>query len=326
MPFTFDWSIVWWLVGIAVVVAFALRYILIVRQSTAVIVERLGKFNRELKPGLHFLIPILDSVRAVVDLREQAWDYPPQAVITKDNVPTSIDIVLYYYLTDPVKSVYEVRNLNEAILKLTMTSIRNISGSLNLDELLVSRENVNNELTQIVDVATDPWGVKVTRAEIKSVNPPAEILEAMTRQMKAERSKRAAILEAEGFKEAEINKAEGEKRGAILRAEGDRQQRILSAEGEAQALITVANARKQAVIAYFQGIHEGGASQDVLALKYMETLEAMSANPSNKVFLPYESSALMGSLGTIKELFKATSSETTPPVPPAPTAPTAKGK
>lgn len=314
------WSIIWWVVGIAVVVIFALRYILVVRQSTAVIVERLGKFSRELKPGLHFLIPILDSVRAVVDLREQAWDYPPQAVITKDNVPTSIDIVLYYYLTDPVKSVYEVRNLNEAILKLTMTSIRNISGSLNLDELLVSRENVNNELTQIVDVATDPWGVKVTRAEIKSVNPPAEILEAMTRQMKAERSKRAAILEAEGFKEAEINKAEGEKQGAILRAEADRQQKILTAEGEAQALITVANARKQAVIAYFQGIHEGGASQDVLALKYMETLEAISANPANKVFLPYESSALMGSLGTIKELFKEAASATVPPVP------TAKGK
>jgi regulator of protease activity HflC (stomatin/prohibitin superfamily) len=219
-----------------------------------------------------------------------------------------------------VKSVYEVRNLNEAILKLTMTSIRNISGSLNLDELLVSRENVNNELTQIVDVATDPWGVKVTRAEIKSVNPPAEILEAMTRQMKAERTKRAVILEAEGQKEAEINKAEGEKQAAILRAEGDRQQRILSAEGEAQALITVANARKEATIAYFQGIHEGGASNDVLALKYMETLEAISANPANTVFLPYESSALMGSLGTIKELFKGASSETTPPVS------TAKGK
>ncbi|RIE17262.1 SPFH domain-containing protein [Candidatus Cryosericum septentrionale] len=320
MPLTFNWSIVWWVVGIVVVLIFALRYIIIVRQSTAVIIERLGKFSRDLKPGLHFLIPILDSVRAVVDLREQAWDYPPQAVITKDNVPTSIDIVLYYYLTDPVKSVYEVRNLNEAILKLTMTSIRNISGSLNLDELLVSRENVNNELTQIVDVATDPWGVKVTRAEIKAVNPPAEILEAMTRQMKAERSKRAVILEAEGFKEAEINKAEGEKQAAILRAEGDRQQRILSAEGEGQALITVANARKQATIAYFQGIHEGGASQDVLALKYMETLEAISANPSNKVFLPYESSALMGSLGTIKELFKDASSEATPPVR------TAKGK
>ncbi len=319
MPSTFNWSIIGWLVGIAVVLIFALRYIIIVRQSTAVIVERLGKFSRELKPGLHFLIPILDSVRATVDLREQAWDYPPQAVITKDNVPTSIDIVLYYYLTDPVKSVYEVRNLNEAILKLTMTSIRNISGSLNLDELLVSRENVNNELTQIVDVATDPWGVKVTRAEIKAVNPPAEILEAMTRQMKAERSKRAVILEAEGFKEAEINKAEGEKQAAILRAEGDRQQRILTAEGEAQALITVANARKEATIAYFQGIHEGGASQDVLALKYMETLEAISANPSNKVFLPYESSALMGSLGTIKELFKDTPSVVAP-------APAAKGK
>jgi len=317
MPFTINWSIAWWLLGIAVVLIFALRYIIIVRQSTAVIVERLGKFSRELKPGLHFLIPILDSVRAVVDLREQAWDYPPQAVITKDNVPTSIDIVLYYYITDPVKSVYEVRNLNEAILKLTMTSIRNISGSLNLDELLVSRENVNNELTQIVDVATDPWGVKVTRAEIKSVNPPAEILEAMTRQMKAERSKRAAILEAEGFKEAEINKAEGEKQAAILRAEADRQQKILTAEGEAQALVTVANARKEAVIAYFDGIHQGGATPDVLALKYMETLETMSSNPANKVFLPYESSALMGSLGTIKELFVQ------PPVPPA--AP-AKGK
>jgi regulator of protease activity HflC (stomatin/prohibitin superfamily) len=303
------WPIVWWVVGIVVVLIFALRYIIIVRQSTAVIVERLGKFSRELKPGLHFLIPILDSVRAVVDLRETVLDYEPQSVITKDNVATQIDIVLYYYITDPVKSVYEVRNLVQAILKLTQTSIRNISGSLNLDELLVSRENVNNELTQIVDVAADPWGVKVTRAEIKSVNPPAEILEAMTRQMKAERNKRAVILEAEG-----------EKQGAILRAEGARQQKILTAEGEGQALITVANARKEAVIAYFQGIHEGGASNDVLALKYMETLEAISANPANKVFLPYESSALMGSLGTIKELFKGTSSETALPVS------TAKGK
>jgi regulator of protease activity HflC (stomatin/prohibitin superfamily) len=303
------WPIVWWVVGIVVVLIFALRYIIIVRQSTAVIVERLGKFSRELKPGLHFLIPILDSVRAVVDLRETVLDYEPQSVITKDNVATQIDIVLYYYITDPVKSVYEVRNLVQAILKLTQTSIRNISGSLNLDELLVSRENVNNELTQIVDVAADPWGVKVTRAEIKSVNPPAEILEAMTRQMKAERNKRAVILEAEG-----------EKQGAILRAEGARQQKILTAEGEGQALITVANARKEAVIAYFQGIHEGGASNDVLALKYMETLEAISANPANTVFLPYESSALMGSLGTIKELFKGTSSETALPVS------TAKGK
>ncbi|HZL83225.1 MAG TPA: SPFH domain-containing protein [Candidatus Deferrimicrobium sp.] len=303
------WPIVWWVVGIVVVLIFALRYIIIVRQSTAVIVERLGKFSRELKPGLHFLIPILDGVRAIVDLRETVLDYEPQSVITKDNVATQIDIVLYYYITDPVKSVYEVRNLVQAILKLTQTSIRNISGSLNLDELLVSRENVNNELTQIVDVAADPWGVKVTRAEIKSVNPPAEILEAMTRQMKAERNKRAVILEAEG-----------EKQGAILRAEGARQQKILTAEGEGQALITVANARKEAVIAYFQGIHEGGASNDVLALKYMETLEAISANPANKVFLPYESSALMGSLGTIKELFKGTSSETVLPVS------TAKGK
>lgn len=320
MPFTFNWSIIWWLVGIVVVLVFALRYIVIVRQSTVVLIERLGKFNRELKPGLHFLIPILDSVRAVIDLREQVWDYPPQSVITKDNVPTSINIVLYYYITDPVKSVYEIRNINEAILKLTVTSIRNISGSLNLDELLVSRESVNNELTKMVDVATDPWGVKITRAEVKDITPPPEILEAMTRQMKAERTKRAVILEAEGSKQAEITKAEGERQGAILRAEGNRQQRILSAEGEAQALITVANARKQATIAYFQGIHEGGASQDVLALKYMETLEAMSANPSNKVFLPYESSALLGSLGTIKELFKDASSEATPPVR------TAKGK
>ena len=303
------WPIVWWVVGIVVVLIFALRYIIIVRQSTAVIVERLGKFSRELKPGLHFLIPILDGVRAVVDLRETVLDYEPQSVITKDNVATQIDIVLYYYITDPVKSVYEVRNLVQAILKLTQTSIRNISGSLNLDELLVSRENVNNELTQIVDVAADPWGVKVTRAEIKSVNPPAEILEAMTRQMKAERNKRAVILEAEG-----------EKQGAILRAEGARQQKILTAEGEGQALITVANARKEAVIAYFQGIHEGGASNDVLALKYMETLEAISANPANKVFLPYESSALLGSLGTIKDLFKDVSPE------PAPLVSKAKGK
>src|SRR5659263_25095 len=198
------WPIVWWVVGIVVVLIFALRYIIIVRQSTAVIVERLGKFSRELKPGLHFLIPILDSVRAKLDLREQVLDYPPQSVITKDNVSTSINIVLYFYITDSVKSVYEIRNLTEAILKLTMTSIRNISGSLNLDELLVSRESVNNELTKMVDIATDPWGVKITRAEVKDITPPPEILEAMTRQMKAERTKRAVILEAEGAKQAEI--------------------------------------------------------------------------------------------------------------------------
>ncbi|MGC9124805.1 MAG: SPFH domain-containing protein, partial [Caldisericaceae bacterium] len=228
---------------IIVLLVILIKAIVIVRQGSNSIVERLGKFARVLKPGLHFVIPIIESVRSVVDMREQVWDYPPQSVITKDNVPTNIDTVMYYYILDPVKSVYEVRNLNEGILKLTMTALRNIVGSLTLDELLTSREQINEKLRIIVDEATDPWGVKVTRVEVKTIAPPEEILEAMTKQMKAERTKRALILEAEGIKESEIRKAEGEQQATILRSEAQKQQEVLLAEGKALAVLNVAKAQ-----------------------------------------------------------------------------------
>jgi regulator of protease activity HflC (stomatin/prohibitin superfamily) len=292
------------IIGLIIVI----KAIVIVRQGSNTIIERLGKFARVLRPGLHFVIPIIESVRSVVDMREQVWDYPPQSVITKDNVSTNVDTVMYYYILDPVKSVYEVRNLNEGMLKLTMTAVRNIIGSLTLDELLTSREQINEKLRVIVDEATDPWGVKVTRVELKTIAPPEEILEAMTKQMKAERTKRALILEAEGIKESEIRKAEGDQQAKILRAEAQKQEEVLLAEGKAIAVLNIARAQAEAVKVYYSAIHEGNPTKDLIAIKYLEALEKISENPSNKIYIPYESSALMGSLGAIKELF--TSAET----------------
>ncbi len=296
-------NIIGYTILIIVALVILIKAIVIVRQGSNAVVERLGKFARVLKPGLHFVTPIIESVRSVVDMREQVWDYPPQSVITKDNVLTNVDSVMYYYIIDPVKSVYEVRNLNEGILKLTMTALRNIVGNLTLDELLTSREQINEKLRVIVDEATDPWGVKVIRVEVKTIAPPEEILEAMTKQMKAERTKRALILEAEGIKESEIRKAEGEQQAKILHAEALKQEEILLAEGKAIAVLNVAKAQAEAVKVYFSAIHEGKPTKDLLAIKYMEALEKISENPSNKIYIPYESSALMGSIGAIKDIF-----------------------
>ena len=297
---------------IIVALIIVIKAIVIVRQGSNAIIERLGKFARVLKPGLHFVVPIIESVRSIVDMREQVWDYPPQSVITKDNVPTNVDTVMYYYILDPVKSVYEVRNLSEGMLKLTMTAVRNIIGSLTLDELLTSREQINEKLRVIVDEATDPWGVKVTRVELKTIAPPEEILEAMTKQMKAERTKRALILEAEGIKESEIRKAEGDQQAKILRAEAQKQEKILLAAGEAIAILNIAKAQAEAVKVYYSAIHEGNPTNDLIAIKYLEALEKISENPSNKIYIPYESSALMGSIGAIKELFTPSKPEEKP--------------
>jgi regulator of protease activity HflC (stomatin/prohibitin superfamily) len=297
---------------IIVALIIVIKAIVIVRQGSNAIIERLGKFARVLKPGLHFVVPIIESVRSIVDMREQVWDYPPQSVITKDNVSTNVDTVMYYYILDPVKSVYEVRNLNEGMLKLTMTAVRNIIGSLTLDELLTSREQINEKLRVIVDEATDPWGVKVTRVELKTIAPPEEILEAMTKQMKAERTKRALILEAEGIKESEIRKAEGDQQAKILRAEAQKQEEVLLAEGKAIAVLNIAKAQAEAVKVYYSAIHEGNPTNDLIAIKYLEALEKISENPSNKIYIPYESSALMGSIGAIKELFTSAKPEEKP--------------
>ncbi len=296
-------SLILWLLLLIVVIVVASKSVIIVKQATAAIVERLGQFSRKLGPGLHVITPFIESVRRVVDLREQVWDYPSQEIITKDNVVVKIDNVMYYMITDPVKSVYEVQNVDQAILKLSQTAIRNICGNLTLDELLTSRERVNEILRKDLDKATDPWGIKVTRVELKAINPPPEIQEAMTKQMKAERDKRAMVLEAEGVKQSAILKAEGEKQAKILSAEGDKQAKILQAEGEAQATVTIAEAKAKAIEVYFNGIHQGNPTKDVIAVQYMDTLNKMANGTATKIFLPYESSALLGSLGAIKEIF-----------------------
>ena len=289
------------LIVIAVLI-FAFRGIIIIRQAEVAIVERLGKYHKTIISGIHIVWPIIDALRPIIfgnryviriDLREQVLDFNPQPVITKDNVTMLIDSVIYYQINDPYKAVYEISNLVMAIEKLTVTTLRNVIGDLTLDETLVSRGKINSELQKILDEATDKWGVKVNRVELKNINPPDEIQEAMTKQMKAEREKRSVILLAEGDKQSKILKAEGEKEYAIRKAEGEQQSAVLIADGQARAIKTV-----------FEAIHQGKATEDVIAIKYLEALEKMANGNATKIFLPFEATGILSSLGSIKELFK----------------------
>lgn len=261
------------------------------------LVERLGKFSRLLDSGLNFVVPFIDTVRKV-DMREQVMDVPPQEVITKDNVGVTVDAVIYFKVTDPFKVAYNVANFQYAALKLAQTNLRNEIGNLELDQTLTSREKINVQLRQMLDDATDAWGVKVTRVEIQRIEPPRDITDAMSRQMKAERDKRAAILEAEGFKQAAILKAEGEKTSNILSAEGKKQAQVLIAEGEGAAIQTVFNA-----------IHSGKPTSDLLAVKYLETMAKIADGKATKVFLPIETVKSLGSVAAIAEMFKETKAE-----------------
>ncbi len=294
--------IILWIFIIVALFLFISKAVLIVRQAEVIIIERLGKYRATLKSGIHIIIPIIDTIRPIsfgsryllrIDLREQVLDFPPQPVITKDNVTMQIDSVIYYQITEPYRSVYEITNIVYAIEKLTITTLRNVIGDLTLDETLVSRTKINSELQLILDEATDKWGIKVNRVELKNITPPDEIQEAMTKQMKAEREKRATILLAEGEKQSKILKAEGEKESRIRVAEGEQQSQILIATGQAQAIKTL-----------FSAIHEGVASDDVITLKYLETLEKIATGNGNKIFIPYEASGILSSLGSIKEIFK----------------------
>lgn len=289
------------IVIIVLVLAFAIKGIVIVRQAENVVVERLGKFYKVMDSGIHIIIPILDAIRPItmnrrlfsrIDLREQVLDFEPQPVITEDNVTMSIDSVIYFQIVDPKRSVYEISDLMLAIEKLTITTLRNVIGDLTLDETLVSRTKINTELQIILDEATDKWGVKVNRVELKNINPPEEIQEAMTKQMKAEREKRSVILLAEGDKQSRILRAEGEKESAIKKAEGEKEAAILVAQGQAKAINDV-----------FRAIHEGNASKDVIAIKYLEALVKMAEGKASKLFIPYEASGILSSLGSIKEIF-----------------------
>ncbi|GAB4276988.1 MAG: SPFH domain-containing protein [Coriobacteriia bacterium] len=275
----------------------------IVRPYQKGLVERFGKYQKTLDSGLHFIIPVVEKMTRV-DMRENVVDVPPQEVITSDNVVVTVDAVVYYEATDPVKLAYNVANFYVAATKLAQTNLRNVIGDMQLDESLTSREKINAALRQILDDATDKWGVRVVRVELQRIEPPADVMDAMHRQMKAERDRRAMILEADGEKQAAIARAEGAKQAAILQAEGEAEAIRKVADAERYRKQTVAQGEADAVRTVYEAIHQGDPTNDLIAIKYLETLAKMSEGPANKIFLPMEVSGILGSVGGIAELFK----------------------
>ncbi|QST03123.1 SPFH/Band 7/PHB domain protein (plasmid) [Pontibacillus sp. ALD_SL1] len=293
------------LIGILVFVVFVLGVssIKIIRQSRVAMVERFGKFHRALPAGFHIVVPILDRISINVDMKTQVLDSDPQPVITKDNVGMTIDTVTYYKITDPFKAVYEIENLENAIMNITATTLRDVIGGLELDETYTSRDAINARLRKELDEATDAWGVKVERVEVKNINPPADIREAMEKQMRAERNKRAQILDAEGLKEAQIREAEGHKESEILRADAERESQIRRAEGEAQAIERLASAEKERITVVYEALKKAELDQSILTLESIKALEKL-AESDNKMLVPYEASALMGSVKALKDIGK----------------------
>jgi regulator of protease activity HflC (stomatin/prohibitin superfamily) len=263
-----------------------IRTVRIVPQARAGVVERLGRYHRTLDAGLSFLLPFIDKLRPLVDLRENVVSFPPQPVITEDNLVVSIDSVVFFQVTDPKAATYEIANYIQAIEQLTVTTLRNVVGGLDLEEALTSREVINAALRGVLDEATGKWGVRVNRVEIKAIDPPPSVQESMEKQMRAEREKRATILTAEGFKQSQILTAEGEKQSQILRAEGDAQAQILRAEGESVAIQKV-----------FDAIHEGDPDPKLLAYQYVQALPKIADSPSSKIWVvPAELSSAMGAI------------------------------
>jgi regulator of protease activity HflC (stomatin/prohibitin superfamily) len=264
------------------------RTIRIVPQARAGVVERLGRYSRTLTPGLTIVVPFIDRIRDMIDLREQVVSFDPQPVITEDNLVVNIDTVIYFQVTDPKSATYEIANYIQGIEQLTVTTLRNVIGGMELEETLTSRDNINGQLRGVLDEATGKWGIRVNRVEIKAIDPPATIKDSMEKQMRAERDKRAAILNAEGVKQSQILTAEGEKQSAILRAEGQKQAAILSAEGQAKAIDTV-----------FHAIHEGDPDPKLLAYQYLQVLPQIAQGESNKVWIiPSEVTQALGQLAS----------------------------
>lgn len=309
------------------VIIFVGAGIKIIQQAETMIVERLGKYDRTLESGINIVIPIFDKSRQIywryramdvsgvgvvaqrlanrIDLREQVFDFPRQNVITKDNVTIEIDAMLYFQVTDAVRATYEIANLPNAIEKLTQTTLRNVIGELDLDGCLVSRDLINTKLRGILDEATDKWGVKVNRVELQDITPPHDIQKAMEQQMRAERDRRAKILEAEGQKKSAILEAEGVRESDIKRAEGQKKAAILIAEGEAQARITTATAEKEAIERVTEAITtaKGDPANYLIAVRYIEALKEMVSGQNNKVvYLPYEATGILSSIGGIKDM------------------------
>ena len=308
------------IVLVVLVVFYILRGIKIVSQSETMIVERLGKYNRTLNAGINVILPIIEQAKETIvrrqtgamsrtsriDMREQVYDFDKQSVITKDNVMTEINALLYFQIVDPMKAVYEIQNLPVAIEKLTQTTLRNVVGEMELDETLTSRDTINSKLRNVLDDATNKWGVKVNRVELQDITPPESIRRTMELQMQAERNRRAEILKAEGEKQAQILNSEGEKQAEINAAEAEKQANILKAEGEAKAKVLQAEAEAAAIRNIAEAVSDRGADpvNYLLAVKYIETLKEVAGGQENKtVYLPYEASNLLGSLGGIKDMF-----------------------
>ena len=301
-------------------IAFVASGVRIVQQSETVIIERLGKYHRTLQAGINIIIPIIDKPRNIIwrytregangrayvikkevskiDLRETVYDFPKQNVITKDNVVTEINAILYFQVMDPVKAIYEISNLPDAIEKLTQTTLRNVIGDMNLDETLTSRDTINSKLRSVLDDASHKWGVKVNRVELQDINPPHDIRDAMEKQMRAERDKRAKILEAEAEKQAQILESEGWKTALVNKAEAEKQSQILRAEGEAQAIHNITAAISET---------KSDPVKYMVAIRYIDTLKTMVDGKDNKtIYMPYEATGVLSSLGGIKDLFQAT--------------------
>jgi regulator of protease activity HflC (stomatin/prohibitin superfamily) len=296
------------IVLLVIYVALAIK---IVQQYEQGLIERFGRYRKTVDPGFHMIVPFIERM-VKVDMREQVVDVPPQEVITRDNVVVTVDAVVYYQATDPVKLKYNVSNFILAATKLAQTNLRNVVGDMDLDDALTSRETINTELRQILDEATDVWGTRVVRVEIQRIDPPTDVTQAMHRQMKAERERRAVVTEAEG-----------EKRSQILRAEGVKASRILEAEGQAQAIkevaeadkfqkLTVAEGEGQAIERVFRAIHNGDPTPDLIAIQYLNALQVIADGKATKLFLPLETSAILGSLGAIGEIFGSTGDTAAP--------------
>jgi regulator of protease activity HflC (stomatin/prohibitin superfamily) len=292
------------MIVVALFVLFVLlRTIQIVPQKQVKIIERLGKYHRTAEAGLNTIVPFLDSVRDTIDLREQITKIEPQPVITRDNVTMEVDAVIYSVIVDPVRATYEVQNLRWGLEQLTLSALRNVIGQLDLDHTLASRDTTNSQLRAALDTATQQWGVKVMRIELKNITPPEEIRLTMEKQMTAERTRRAVVTTAEGEKSSAILRAEGQKQAAIVNAEGSKQAAILAAEGQAEARLRVAQAEAQAIQMVAQAIGgAGNPAQYLIAQRYLESLSAIANGATKLVFMPYEASGALASLGGIKEL------------------------